>query len=152
MLKFAKRKVKNTKILCSVLFLTFSWQDVSQFWILQKLYNCENHWNNIEKYIFCSSPFKCTSKVGSVTLSGSTAAGDTTLVDFKSCPSKSIEIIKQMANEDLINPLTFMIWLIILPTSCNTFPCKLVTRIWCWIKITTRLVWVFSLPVCWIMS
>ena len=25
----------------------------------------------------------------------------------------------------------------ILPSSCYTFPCKIVTRIWCWIKITT---------------
>ena len=29
------------------------------------------------------------------------------------------------------NPLTTMIWLLILPSSCYTFPGKLVTRTWC---------------------
>ena len=48
---------------------------------------------------------------------------------------------------------TFLIWLLILPSSCSTFPCILVTRIWCLIKITTPTwwVWVFSLPVYWMM-
>ena len=44
------------------------------------------------------------------------------------------------------NPITSMIWLLILPSSCYIFPCKLVMRIWCQIKITT-LAW----HVCWIM-
>ena len=44
------------------------------------------------------------------------------------------------------SPTTSMIWLLILPSSCYIFPCKLVTRIWCQIKITT-LAW----HVCWIM-
>ena len=35
------------------------------------------------------------------------------------------------------NHLTPKIWLLILPSSCYKFPCKLVTRIWCEIKITT---------------
>ena len=34
-----------------------------------------------------------------------------------------------------IKPLTPKIWLLILPSSCCTFPCKLVMRTWCWIKI-----------------
>ena len=34
-----------------------------------------------------------------------------------------------------IEPLTPKIWLLILPFSCCTFPCKLVMRTWCWIKI-----------------
>ena len=34
------------------------------------------------------------------------------------------------------NQLTPKIWLLILPSSCYKFPCKLVTRIWCLIKIT----------------
>ena len=52
-----------------------------------------------------------------------------------------------------INLLTPKIWLLILPSSCYTFPCKLITRIWCSIKVIscTWWVWVFSLPVCWIM-
>ena len=29
------------------------------------------------------------------------------------------------------NPLTPKIWLLILPSSCYTFPCELVTQIWC---------------------
>ena len=32
-------------------------------------------------------------------------------------------------------PLTPKIWLLILPSSCYTFPCKLVTRIWHSIKV-----------------
>ena len=35
------------------------------------------------------------------------------------------------------NPLTPRIWLLILLSSCYTFPCKLVARIWCYIKIKT---------------
>ena len=35
----------------------------------------------------------------------------------------------------VINPLALKIWLLILPSYCYTFPCKLVTRIWCQIKI-----------------
>ena len=37
----------------------------------------------------------------------------------------------------LINPLTLKIWLLILPSGCYTYPCKLVMRIWCEIKIIT---------------
>ena len=58
-------------------------------------------------------------------------------------------------NQDCIStdPLTPKIKLLILPSSSFIFLSKLVTRIWCWIKITTtvRYIWVFSLPVCWIM-
>ena len=36
-----------------------------------------------------------------------------------------------------VNPLTLKIWLLILPSSCYTFPYKLITRIWCLIKITS---------------
>ena len=36
-----------------------------------------------------------------------------------------------------LNSLTPKIWLAILPFTCFTFPCKLVTRIWHWIKMTT---------------
>ena len=55
--------------------------------------------------------------------------------------------------ELVLNPLSPEIWSLILHSSCYTSPCKLVTRIWCLIKITvsTWHVWVFSLPVCWIM-
>ena len=35
----------------------------------------------------------------------------------------------------VINPLAPKIWLLILPSYCYTFPCKLVTGIWCQIKI-----------------
>ena len=54
---------------------------------------------------------------------------------------------------DELNPLIPKIWLLLLPSSYYTFPCKLVTRIWCSIKVIsyTWWVWVFSLPVCWIM-
>ena len=43
--------------------------------------------------------------------------------------------------------------IVILPSSCYTFPCKLVMRIWSSIKVETLtwLVWVFLLPVFWIM-
>ena len=34
-----------------------------------------------------------------------------------------------------LNPLTAKIWLLILSSCCYTLPCKLVTRIWCKIKI-----------------
>ena len=42
---------------------------------------------------------------------------------------------------------------LILPSSCYTFSCKHVTRIWCYLKVATSIwqVWVFLLPVCWIM-
>ena len=36
----------------------------------------------------------------------------------------------------LLNTLTPNIWLFILPSSCYTFPCKLVIRIWCKINTT----------------
>ena len=36
-----------------------------------------------------------------------------------------------------VNPLTPMMLFSILLCSCNTSPCKLIMRIWCWIKITT---------------
>ena len=36
-----------------------------------------------------------------------------------------------------LNPLTPKIWLMILPFSCDTFPHKLVKRIWCLIKTTS---------------
>ena len=49
-----------------------------------------------------------------------------------------------------LNPSTPKIWLLILSSSCYTFPCELVTRIWCSIKIISC-TWVISLPVCWIM-
>ena len=51
------------------------------------------------------------------------------------------------------NPLTSKIWLLILPSSCYTFPCKLVRRIWSSIELIscTWWIWVFSLPVCWTM-
>ena len=44
-------------------------------------------------------------------------------------------------------------WLLIVPYSCCTFPCKFVMRTWCLIKMITSTwkVWVFSLPVCWIV-
>ena len=47
-----------------------------------------------------------------------------------------------------------MIWLSILTSHCYTFPCKLVARIWYYTKITTSTwyIWVFSLPVCWIVD
>ena len=50
--------------------------------------------------------------------------------------------------------LTTKICLVILLSGFYSFPCKLVIRIWCKIKIKTFtwLVWVFSLPACWIMS
>ena len=35
----------------------------------------------------------------------------------------------------LFNPLTPKFWLLILPSSCYTFPCKLATRIWHSIKV-----------------
>ena len=46
---------------------------------------------------------------------------------------------------------THKIWLFILPSSCFAFPCKLVTRIWCWRKKTTSTwwIWVFLLPSVW---
>ena len=51
------------------------------------------------------------------------------------------------------NPLTPKIWLIILPSCCFTFPCRLVMRIWVLDqdKNSTRYTWILSLPVCWIM-
>ena len=42
----------------------------------------------------------------------------------------------------LLNTLTPNIWLFILPSSCYTFPCKLVIRIWCKIN-TTNSTWIF---------
>ena len=53
----------------------------------------------------------------------------------------------------LFNPLTPKIWLLILPSSCYTFPFELVRKIWFSIKVIsfTWWVWVFSLPLCWIM-
>ena len=52
-----------------------------------------------------------------------------------------------------INNVTSKIWLLILLSSCYTFPCKLVMRIWCKVKIITSTwcVGVFSSSVCWIM-
>ena len=52
---------------------------------------------------------------------------------------------------EILNPLTPKIWLLILPSSCYTFPCNLVTRIWCYIMKATSnwWVWVISLPACW---
>ena len=51
------------------------------------------------------------------------------------------------------NSLPPKIWLLILPSSCLTFPCNLVMRMWCLIRIKTSngYVWVLSSPVCWIM-
>ena len=52
-----------------------------------------------------------------------------------------------------INPLTPKISLLILSFIYDTFPCDLVMRSWFEIKIITSiwLIWVFSLPVCWII-
>ena len=52
-----------------------------------------------------------------------------------------------------LNPLTAKIWLLILPFSWYTLPCKLVMRIWCSIKVISCTWWlqVFSLPVWHIM-
>ena len=52
-----------------------------------------------------------------------------------------------------LNPLTPKIWLLILPFSWYTFPCKLVMRIWYSIKVISCTWWlqVFSLPVWQIM-
>ena len=49
-----------------------------------------------------------------------------------------------------VDPLTPKIWLPILPSSCKTFPCDLITRIRCSITVIncTWWVWVFSLSVC----
>ena len=55
--------------------------------------------------------------------------------------SQEIKVFQALAVRDmtgvqgLLNPLTPKICLLILPISCCTFPCKLVTRIWCSIKI-----------------
>ena len=51
------------------------------------------------------------------------------------------------------NPYIPKIWLLILPSSCYTFPCILVLKIWFLIKETTFMsyVWIFLSPVCWIM-
>ena len=56
-------------------------------------------------------------------------------------------------HNQLLNPLTPKIWLLILPSSYYTFPCRLITRIRCSIKVIncTWWVWVFSLPVCCVM-
>ena len=55
----------------------------------------------------------------------------------------------------LFNLLTLKIWLSILPSTCNcdTFPCKLIMRIRCSIKVINCTWWVrvFSIPVCCIM-
>ena len=62
-------------------------------------------------------------------------------------------IFKTTTERKRFNPLTPKIWLLILPSSCYTFPNKLVMIIWCKIKMTTSTwyVCVFSLPFCWIM-
>ena len=53
----------------------------------------------------------------------------------------------------LVNPLIPKIWSSVLPSSYYTFPCKLITRIWCSNKVITCTWWVliFSLPVSCIM-
>ena len=49
--------------------------------------------------------------------------------------------------------LTPKIWLLILPSSYYTFPCRLIMRIRCSINVINCIwwVWVFSLPVCCVM-
>ena len=51
--------------------------------------------------------------------------------------------------KSILNHLTPKIWLLILPSGCYTFPCKLVTGIWYLIRVMTfaLYVWLFSLPV-----
>ena len=44
-----------------------------------------------------------------------------------SCMWRFTQFISRM----LLNPFTPKIWLLILPSSCHTFPCKLVLRTWC---------------------
>ena len=40
-------------------------------------------------------------------------------------------LLQQEISNLTFNPLTPKIWLLILPSSCCTFPCKLVMRTWC---------------------
>ena len=47
---------------------------------------------------------------------------------------KNKELLQQ---SNSLNPSTPKIWLLILSSSCYTFPSKLVWRIWCLLKITT---------------
>lgn len=80
------------------------------------------------------------------------------LFKSKSIPCATFEIfgkknyfLFQITSCVTINPLTLKIWLLILPSSCYTFRCKLVMRIWSWIKKTCT--WYLpevSLPICWI--
>ena len=53
------------------------------------------------------------------------------------CSPLSYATEKNLYQEVYLNPLTPKIWLLILPSSCYTFPCKLVMRIWYQMKITT---------------
>ena len=46
---------------------------------------------------------------------------------------------------DEFSPLTPKIWLLILPSSCYTFPCKLVTRIFC--SIRDNMLYLISLSI-----
>ena len=48
-------------------------------------------------------------------------------------------IVRVTRQSFFLNPLNSKIWLSVLPSSYNTFPCKLVMRIWCKIKIKTLL-------------
>ena len=50
------------------------------------------------------------------------------LFSFAGSPSQANNSIYSWSE---VNPLTPKIWLLILPSRCYTFPCKLVTRIWC---------------------
>ena len=54
---------------------------------------------------------------------------------------------------EVINPWTPKIWLSILPSGYYTFPCGLIMRIRCSIKVINSIwwVWVFSWPVCCVM-
>ena len=55
------------------------------------------------------------------------------------CKSMGVILVQCLVEvwRQLFNPLTPKIWLLILPSSCYRFPCNLVTRILCYIMITT---------------
>ena len=47
------------------------------------------------------------------------------------CLALIMEIIRNCTVKSFLNPLTYRIWLLILPSSYYTFPCKVAGRIWC---------------------
>ena len=61
-------------------------------------------------------------------------------------PFPKVYFFSREENISLLIPLTPKIWLSILPSSYYTFPCKLITRFRCSIKLINRTwwVWVFS--------